>query len=202
MFINMEKSKNEFLLRQTAEETMDILMDTDYLTKFITIYTYDDEDMVKTEFTTVEEIYQQYQQYMELQGKTIVDSEIAVKRKIGTTIKKVYNITGKVNDSDMYYKRNNNIASYRIRLKSFDEVNTEFKQVYTINEDAGEDKLILISYSNDNQIVYDKIQKGVNTINLLNKALPQNDNVKIVKELVSLNLITRQDETNLNEDGK
>lgn len=200
MFIKMENSKNSFLLRQTAEETMDILMDTDYLTKFITIYTYDDEDMVQDEFTTVEEIYQQYQQYMELQGKTIIDGEIAVKRKIGTTIKRVYNITGKVNESDMYHKRDNRIATYRIKLKSFDEVNAEFKQVYTINEDVGEDKLMVLSYSNDNQIVYNKIQQGVNTINLLNKALPNYDNLKIVRELVSLDLIIKQKETRLTED--
>ena len=199
-FKNMESSNTEFILKQTAEETMDILLDTDYLTKFITLFTYEDENLIPSEFTTVEEIYQQYEQYMELQGKTITESEIAIKRKIGTTIKKVYDISGKVTDSEMYHKRNNRISTYRIKLKSFDEINKEFKQVYTINEDVTAEDLMAVSYANDNQIVYDKIQNGVNTINLLNMALPGYDIPKIIRELSNLKLIVKTTDTNLNND--
>ena len=198
VFKRMEETKSEYILKQTAEQTMDILLDTDYLTKYINLYTYEDEELIPDEFTTVEEIYQQYQQYMELNGKIISDSEIAVKRQIGTTIKKVYNITGKLSESEMYHKQNNRIASYRIGLKSFDEVNTEFKQVYTINEDSTSENI----YSTDNKLVYDKIQNGVNTINLLNKHLPNLDNVKIVRELLNLNLIIKTNETNINNKDK
>lgn len=192
-FKRMLEANSEYTLKQTTEQTMDILLDTDHLTKFIRLYTYEDETLIPNEYTTVEEIFQQYQQYMELNGNIITDTEIKVKRQIGTTIKKVYNITGKVTDSEMYYKQDNKIASYRIKLKSFDEVNTEFKQVYVINEDVSNENL----FSTDSQVVYSKIQNGVNTINLLNKELPNLDNHKIVKELLNLNLIIKTNETNI-----
>ena len=199
-FRNMEENKTEFILRQTTEQTMDILLDTDYLTKFIKLYTYEDSDMIIDEFTPVEEIYQQYMQYLELQGAITSDSEITIKRKIGATIKKLYNIKGKLQDSDMYHKQDNKTASYSIRLKSFDKVNQEFKQAYIINEDVGEAELLTVSYSNDNQLVYKKIQNGVNTINLLSKELPGYDIPKIIRELLNTNLIIKTSETNLNED--
>ena len=196
-FRNMRNSKSEFILRQTAEQTMDILLDTDYLTKFIRLFTYDDETLIPNEFTTVEEIYQQFKQYMDLHGKTIPEDETIIKRRIGTTIKKVYNIAGKVSESEMYYKQNNTTASYRIKLKSFDDIDKEFKRVYVINEDVDDKDLAALSYSKDNKIVYNKIQNGVNTMNLLNKAFPNQDNYKIIRELLNLNLIKITDEINL-----
>jgi len=198
-FRNMQSNNSEFILRQTTEQTMDILLDTDYLTKFIRVYTYDDADLIPSEYTTVEEIYQQFQQYMDLNGHIISDNEITVKRRIGTTIKKVYNITGKVTASDMYYKQNNTTASYRIRLKSFDDVDKEFKRIYIINDDVTDIDLLPLDYSKDTKIVYNKIQNGVNTINLLNKDLPNQDNYKIVRELLNLNLIRKTTEINLND---
>ena len=201
-FKNMQSNNSEFILRQTVEQTMDILLDTDYLTKFIRLYTYEDEDLIPMEFTTVEEIYQQYLQYLELQGALTNDNEITLKRKIGITIKKVYNIKGKVTDSDMYYKQNNNTASYRVKLKSFDEINQEFKQVLIINEDVTDAELVEVSYTNDNQLVYSKIQKGVNTINLLQRDLPGYDIPKIVRELLNMNLIIKTTDTNLLNDSE
>ena len=56
-FRNMRNSNSEFLLKQTAEQTMDIMMDTDYLSKFIRLYTYEDEDLIPDEFTTIQTIY-------------------------------------------------------------------------------------------------------------------------------------------------
>ena len=201
-FRNMQENNSEFILRQTTEQTMDILLDTDYLTKFIRLYTYENEELIPSEFTPVEEIYQRYMQYLEMQGAIISDSEITVKRKIGATIKKLYNIKGSLKDSEIYYKQNNKNASYRIELKSFDEVNKEFKQVYIINEDVSEAEQLAVSYSNDNQIVYSKIQNGVNTINLLSKELPGYDIPMIIRELLNMNLIIKTNELNLNEDGK
>lgn len=198
MFRNMQNSNSEFIARQTAEQTMDILMDTDYLTKFIRLFTYDDDTLIPNEYTTVEEIYQQFQQYMEINGNIITDNEITIKRKIGTTIKKVYNIPGKVTDSEMYYKQDNRISSYRIRLKSFEDVDTEFKTIYEINEDEVVN-LYHIDNRTDYKLVYGKIQNGVNTINLLNKSLPNQDNYKIVRELLNLNVIVKKTETNLIE---
>ena len=196
-FIHMENSHTEYILRQTTEQTMDILLNTDYLTKFIRLYTYEDESLIPSEFTTAEEIYQQFNQYMDMNGKILSENELSIKRKIGTTIKKVYDIPGKLKDSEMYYKQGNNIASYRIKLKSFEDVDQEFKYIYLINENVTDGDLIPISFSNDRQIVYNKIQNGINTINLLNKALPGLDNYKIVRDLLNLNLIIKTTETNL-----
>ena len=198
-FRNMQNSNSEFILRQTTEQTMDILLDTDYLTKFIRLYTYDDASLIPMEFTTVEEIYQQYLQYMELNGNIIADNEITLKRRIGTAIKKVYNIPGKLSDSEMYYKQDNRIASYRVKLKSFDEVDKEFKRIYIINDDITDADLLPLDYSKELKIVYGKIQNGVNTINLLNKDLPNQDNYKIVRELLNLNLIIMTTELNLTD---
>lgn len=197
MFVNMRNANTEFILRQTPEQTMDIVLDTDYVTKFIRLYTVKDEDLIPNEFTTVEEIYQQYQKYMELNNKIISENELTVKRQIGTAIKRVYNIKGKVSDSPMYYKQGNNISSYQIKLKSFEDIEKESKLVYIINEDA--ENLSSLEFSKENKLVYGKIQNGVNTINLLNKDLPKFDNYRIVKELLNLDLIRKTDETNLTD---
>ena len=178
---------------------MDILLDTDYLTKFIRVFTYKNDGLIPIEYTTVEEIYQQYLHYMDINGKIEADNEITVKRRIGTAIKKVYNITGKLTASDMYYKQDNRIASYQVSLKSFDDVDNEFKRVYIINDDVTDADLLPLDYSKDNKLVYHKIQNGLNTINLLNKDLPNLDNYKIVKELVNLNLIKKTSALNLKE---
>ena len=194
-FKNMEEANNEFLLRQTAEETMDIVSDVDYLTKFIVLYTYENENLIPSEFTTVEEIYQQYIQYLELQGKTDTDTETTIKRRIGTTIKQIYDIKGKVSDSDMYHKQDNVKASYRIELKSFEELNNEFKQVYVINEDTYIDNNTPIS--DDHKLIYKKIQKGVNTINKLEKEFPGFNVNRMIKELSNLNLIIKTNDTTI-----
>lgn len=195
-FQHLLNSNTEYTLRQTAEQTMDILIDTDYLTKFILLYTYDDDSLIRDEYTSADEIYQQFKQYMDIKGHKIVDTEITIKRKIGTTIKQVYNIKGSISDSDMYYKRDNRISTYRLRLKSFDKVNEEFKQVYEINEKF-EGDLSVAFYSNASQTVYKKIQNGVNTIDLLNKDLPNQDNYKIVRELLNLTVIKKTKQKNI-----
>lgn len=198
-FRNMQTSKSEFILRQSTEQTMDILLDTDYLTKFIRLYTYDDESLIPIDFTTVEEIYQQYLQYMKLNGNVITDNEITIKRQIGTAIKKVYNIHGKLSDSEMYYKQDNRIASYRVKLKSFDDVDKEFRRIYLVNDDITDGDLLPLDYRKELKMVYGKIQNGVNTVNLLNKDLPNQDNYKLVRELLNLNLILMTTELNLTD---
>ena len=192
----MQMDGSEFILRQTTEQTMDILLDTDYLTKFIRIYTYEDDTLIPDEFTTAEEIYQRFVQYMDDNGNIIADNEITIKRRIGTTIKNIYNIRGKLSDSEMYNKKNNEIASYRVKIKSLDEVNKEFRQVYIIEEGAD---LVPVERNKDFKIIYDKINNGVNSINLLNKALPNQNNYKLVKQLVDLGLIKKTSEYNLND---
>lgn len=196
-FVNMENSNNEFVLKQTASQTMDILAQTDYLTKFITLYTEKDLDLVGNECTTNEEILQQFKQYLEIIGATTTETDAVIKRRIGAVIKQVYDIEGKLKESEIYHKQNKTVASYKVKLLSFDELNREFNRVYLINENATQTDLVALEFSNDNKLVYNKIQNGTNTINLLNKAFPNFDNYKIVKELLNLNLIIKTTGTNL-----
>lgn len=196
-FRDMQSKNSEYVLKQTASQTMDILLDTDHLTKFIGLYTEIDKSLVPSEFITNDEILQQYQKYLEIIGVSTTETPTTIKRRISTTIKKVYDIKGSISESEIYYKQNNNLASYSINLKSFDDLNKELKQVYIINEDVGTKELEYLNYSNDNKLVYNKIQQGTNTINLLNKALPELDNYKIVRELLNLNLIIKTSQTNI-----
>ena len=48
-----------YTLRQTIEESMDIFLDTDHLTKFIKIYTEKDEELIPDDFITTSEIASQ-----------------------------------------------------------------------------------------------------------------------------------------------
>lgn len=198
-FIKMQENKSEYLLKQTANQTMEILAGTDHLTKFISLYTEIDLNLVGSECTTNEEILQQYKQYLELMGAVTTETDKTIKRRIGTTLKQVYDIEGNIKNSEIYHKQNNTLASYKIRIKSFDELNKEFSIVYLINDDVTDVELMALDYSTENKIVYDKIQNGTNTINLLNKALPNYDNYKIVRELLNLNLIIKTTEINLTE---
>ena len=68
-------------------------------------------------------------------------------------------------------KENISVASYSVKLKSFDELNKEFNRVYIINEDATDIDLTPLERNNEYKLIYNKIQNGTNTINLLNKAL-------------------------------
>lgn len=196
-FIDMNNKNTDFYLKQTASQTMDILLKTDYLTKFISLYTEIDLDLVGNECTTNEEILQQYKQYLELIGTTTTETDNIIKRRIGATIKQVYKIEGKITDSEIYYKQNNTIASYKIKFKTNDELTKEFNTVFIINEYATERELITLDYSTDNRLVYNKIQNGINTINLLNETFPDFDNNKIINELLNLNLIVKTNETNI-----
>ena len=196
-FVDMQTANSEFILKQTASETMDILAETDYLTKFISLFTELDTDLVPSEYTTNKEILQQFKQYLEVLGVTTTETDKQISRRIGTTIKKVYDIQGKITESDIYYKQNKTVASYAIKLKSFDELNKEFNRVYITNEDITDVDLVPLDRNNEYKIIYNKIQNGTNTINLLNKALPELDNYKIIKELLNLNLIIKTSQINL-----
>ena len=200
-FVNMENSNNEFVLKQTASQTMDILAETDHLTKFISLYTEKDLDLVGNECTTNEEILQQFKQYLEIIGATTTETDTVIKRRIGAVIKQVYDIEGKLKDSEIYHKQNKTVASYKVKLLSFDDLNREFNRIYIINENITASDLVPLEYSNEFKLVYNKIQNGTNTINLLNKAFPNFDNYKIVKELLNLNLIVKTTEISLTSEN-
>ncbi len=198
-FSEMQNNNSNFILKQTASETMDKLANTDYLTKFISLHTELDKGLAHSEYTTNKEILQQYKEYLEQLGVTTTETDEQISRRIGTTIKKVYDIQGKITDNDIYYKQNKTIASYSIKLKSNDELNEEFKFIYIINEDVTDVDLVHLDRNNEYRIIYNKIQNGINTINQLDKAFPKQNNYKIIKQLLSLNLIIKTTEQSLSE---
>lgn len=151
-------------------------------------------DLVGNECTTNEEILQQFKQYLEIIGATTTETDTIIKRRIGAVIKQVYDIEGKLKDSEIYHKQNKTVASYKVKLLSFDDLNKEFNRIYIINENATATELVALDFSNDNKLVYNKIQNETNTINLLNKVYSNFDNYKIVKELLNLNLIIKTTE--------
>ena len=85
VFNHMEENGMEYRAKQTIEETMDILLNIDYLTKFIKIYTEKDESLNKMEYVTNDEIMGKYQEYMEQENHIIQETPSELARKIGQT---------------------------------------------------------------------------------------------------------------------
>ena len=194
LFRQMEYSKQEYRRKQTIEETMDILINVDYLTKYIRIYTEKDENLIKTDYITNEQILQGFTQYMENKHKTIHETDNEIRRKIGSTIKSVYHISGKISDSDIYFKQDNRIASYQLRLKSTDEIEKDKNKQYKVNPDT----INNLKYINqDTKNIYNQIKKGVNTINQLKTIYPKYNIEEKIYELLDLDLITKSDQTSL-----
>ena len=197
VFNHMEENGMEYRGKQTIEETMDILLNIDYLTKFIKIYTEKDESLNKMEYVTNDEIMGKYQEYMEQENHIIQETPSELARKIGTTIKSVYHIQGKISDSEMYYKRDNRIASYQIRIKSTDEVNKGKNIQYKIIEENYEQIKYLTKEAKN---VYDKIKQGKNTINLIKKDYPSYNVIDNIYNLIDLGLIKKSEQTSLIND--
>lgn len=197
VFNHMEENGMEYRAKQTIEETMDILLNIDYLTKFIKIYTEKDESLNKMEYVTNDEIMGKYQEYMEQENHIIQETPSELARKIGTTIKSVYHIQGKISDSEMYYKRDNRIASYQIRIKSTDEVQKGKNIQYKIIEENYEQIKYLTKEAKN---VYDKIKQGKNTINLIKKDYPSYNVIDNIYNLIDLGLIKKSEQTSLIND--
>lgn len=197
VFNHMEENGMEYRAKQTIEETMDILLNIDYLTKFIKIYTEKDESLNKMEYVTNDEIMGKYQEYMEQENHIIQETPSELARKIGTTIKSVYHIQGKISDSEMYYKRDNRIASYQIRIKSTDEVQKGKNIQYKIIEENYEQLKYLTKEAKN---VYDKIKQGKNTVNLIKKDYPSYNVIDNIYNLIDLGLIKKSEQTSLIND--
>lgn len=199
MFKNMKEDNKRFLCYQTVEETMDIFLNTDYLTKFLTIYTEKDLNLTPDEYVTNDEIKQHYKHYMQLQGKTINEKEVT--KQIGIKLKEIYGIEGKLTDEknkNFYHKLNNRKSSYSIIIKTTEELEKQVKQKYIITDITNENKLKYFKYNDNERIVYNKIKNKCNTIELLQKELPEYNIFRIIKNLENNNFIELDEQTNLN----
>lgn len=187
-----------YLRKQTREETIDIFKNVDYLTKFLMIYTNYDEDLERINFVSGQELIGAYTNYMELQGKSVTQNKTKLAKTLGLKIKGVY---PNFNPKTDKYKKEGRLTYYKLKLKSTDEVNREFRQVYKVNDDNLTDRQVgvLNNLNNDVYIIYKAIKDGHNTINKLNTKYPDNDNIDKVKQLLTLNLIINTNTASLEE---
>ena len=144
----MEQSNQTFACRQSEEETRNILLNVDHLTSFISRYTEVDEE----NFTTNKEICTRYKQYLELKGLPVKEDKLAA--KVGYTIKELYGSNMK--------KQTNNGAKYKLKLKTVEDVEKEFKHIWLTNEDNLTDNQvdILNKLSGDVRVIFTAIKKG------------------------------------------
>ena len=187
-----------YLRKQTREETIDIFKNVDFLTKFLMIYTSYDEDLERVNYVSGQELIGAYTNYMELQGKEVTQNKTQLSKSLGIKIKGVYSNFNPETDK---YKKEGKLTYYKLKLKSIDEVNKEFRQVYKVNDDNLTERQYntLNNLSNDLYIVYKAIKDGHNTINKLNSKYPNDDNISKVKQLLTLNLIINTNIANLDE---
>ena len=198
-FRAMQLGNESYICRQTKDETIDIFLGEDYLTKFLLAYTDYDENLDRANYTSSTDIVEQYIQYMDLKGKDIDKDKTKISKQLGLKIKNLYPI----NNKQGKFKKDGKITMYQLKLKSFEDVAIEYKKVYEINEYLSDAQADTLSNLNtDLKNVYYSIQQGVNTINKLNGKYPSNDNIDLLKQLLSLNLIEKTDKTAVDEFNK
>lgn len=194
-FKDMKEEGRKYTLRQTADETINIFLDEDDLTKFLNIYVEYDDSLNRSDYINNDEIASSFLKYMELLNKPVKEQGLKLKRKIGTKINKIFDL--KKEDK---YKKNDRITHYSLRIKSFEELEKERTTIYEINEDVTDQELEFIKYSSDYSIIYDEIQKGENnTIMELDEKYKHKNNLDIVRALKSLNLIIETNVKKLDE---
>ena len=190
-----------YLKKQTREETIDIFKNVDYLTKFLMIYTKYDEDLERVNYVSGQELIGAFTNYMELQGKSVTQNKTKLSKTLGLKIKGVY---PNFNPKTDKYKKEGRLTYYKLKLKSTDEVNREFRQVYKVNDDNLTDRQVKVLHnlSNDLYLVYKAIKEGYNTLNKLNSKYPDNDNIDKVKQLLTLNIIVNTNTASLEDSYK
>lgn len=194
-FKDMKEEGRKYTLRQTADETINIFLDEDDLTKFLNIYVEYDDSLNRSDYINNDEIASSFLKYMELLNKPVKEQGLKLKRKIGTRINKIFDL--KKEDK---YKKNDRITHYSLRIKSFEELEKERTTIYEINEYVTDQELEFINYSSDYSIIYDEIQKGENnTIKELDNKYKNKNNLDIVRALKSLNLIIETEAIKLDE---
>lgn len=190
---DMKEEGRQYTLKQTSDETINIFLDEDDLTKFLNIYVEYDDSLNRSQYISNDEIASSFLKYMELLNKPV--KEQGLKQKIGMKINKLFDL--KEEDK---YKKNDRLATYSLRLKSFEDLEKERTTIYEINEDVTDQELTALNYSADYMVIYEEIQKGVNTtIKELDNKYKNKNNLDIVRALKSLNLITETSNLKLDD---
>lgn len=184
-FKNMKETSNKYTLKQTREETIDIYSNMDYLSKFLILYTEYVDDLPREYYTSNNDIANSYLQYMANLNKT-VDTE-GLSKEIGIRLRQKY---PELKQKENKYKNTGNgWTMYKLKLKEPEDITREFNEVYEITEYVTDKQLNILEMDGKLKTVYNHIQKGNNTISILEVTLPNINCMEIVKQLESLDLI-------------
>lgn len=181
-FKDMLCDGRQYRRSQTPSETFRLLTNKPIEEEFILLYTEIDRKANKSDYVSNKEILEQFKQYMTVKGEVNNKSDNENAKQIGYILKQTYK--DELKDNGRYPK------AYNIKLKSFDDVIAENKQVYIINEDLTDSEVDSISWlDSDLKLIYSEIQKGINTINKLNSKYDNIDVRDCLNSLSNANLI-------------
>lgn len=195
-FKSMKDEKRQFTCRQSTEETINKFINADDLLKYMALYTELDTDL--DNWSTNNDILQAYKNYLKVKGITDsrTDNQLAI--QIGINIKTLFKDT--FNKNAHKKRTGSNGYEYSIKIKSINDVEKEFKEVYVINEDLNDlDLERLKKLGGDKKTVYNAIKEGYNTFNKVNSKYGDINTVEIFRELLNLNLIEKTSILGLNE---
>lgn len=188
-FKNMQEENRKYRRSQTPNETLRILLNKPIEEEFILLYTELNSNAKQIDYTSNKEILEQFKQYMTLKGEFNNKSDKENSQLLGYALKETY----KDLKNNGRYPR-----TYNIKLKSFNDIVKENKQVYIINDDLTENEVNYIGWlDSDLKLIYENIQAGVNTVNkLANKY--NNMNVReCLNNLCNCNLIKKTDDISI-----
>lgn len=190
----MKENKNDYTLKQTTDETIDIYWDVDYLSKFLTLYTEYIDDLPRPLYISNLEIANSYIEYMNSKNKTVDTAGLS--KDIGIKLNQIY--PKLKNKENKFKETGTGRTMYKLKLKEQEDVVKEFNQVYAIEEDITDKQLNVLNYNSALKTVYEQIQKGNSSITLLEKKLPTINCLEAVKQLDSLGLIYNTKNLTLN----
>ena len=199
-FKNMKQTRNRYTLKQTREETIEVFLGADSLTKYLMAYTEFVEDLQEENFTSNLDITNGYLQYM-AGLKRKVDPE-GLPKKIGLRLNKLYPQLKQEGNKLKDHKNSNGGKRYKLILKSSEDIKREYNEAYNINENVTDKQLNVLDSDNKLKTVYNHIHKGNCTISILTDKLPSLDCINIVRQLESFNLIYGTGQTIKNKNIK
>ena len=195
-FKNMKAKKNRYTLRQTREDTINIFLNADDLTRYLTVYTEFVDDLPRESFTSNNDILNGYLEYMAGLNKEVSTEGLA--KEIGLKLNKLYPELKQ--DSNKYKDYDNGGGKrYKLKLKSSEDLIKEYNEAYTINEYATDRQLSVLDNNGNLKTVYKQIQQGNCTISILTNKLPNINCIDIVQQLESFELIYNTGQTINNE---
>ena len=195
-FKNMKQTTNRYTLKQTREETIEVFLGADSLTKYLMVYTEFVEDLPEANFTSNLAITNGYLEYMAGLNRKVDQDGLA--KRIGLKLNKLYPQLKQDGNKVKDYE-NGGGKRYKLILKSSEDITREYNEAYTINEDATDKQLNILTMNDKLKTVYQHIQQGNSTISILTEKLPGLDCIDIVQQLDSLGLIYTTGQTTLKQ---